>query len=445
MADPRDLRPASHIQRRIWRMHQRQPDAQLYTLYHAAWLTGPLDLGSLALAMRQLQVRHESLRTSLHEDAAVPCRLIHPVSRAAESNMTVLDVAESAADAVVSRWLRQPWRLEEADRLRVGLLRGGPQRHLLLLAFHHLNADGRSVEILVRDLADEYARAACGQRNDAYADAGYDAYVGHEAEVLATQGAELAHYWRGRLTGAPTTITPCPGSAHPPVACRVALPTDCALALRRLAREERVSPFMVGLAAYAAFLSRLCGRREVVIGTPVDLRAEFGLEDLVGPCVNLVPLRITVPAGSTARQLLAAVRDAVLDDLTHALLPFDLIVAQAWPERRAAVHPLVQATFQLTAGSQVPVRLPGLRTEPYRAPDWVEADFGAFARPALDADFTMQARLFVDDGISGFLRLRCARPQAQRLANAFGAVLGGFVTAPDADLVDGPDVSSVGG
>ncbi|MFP2934885.1 condensation domain-containing protein, partial [Pyxidicoccus sp. 3LG] len=77
----------------------------------------------------------------------------------------VLEVASDVEDA--ARWARDvvhhPFDLERGPLYRFRLLRTGPERHVLLLAFHHLLVDGLALEVLLRELGVAYAAFRQGQ------------------------------------------------------------------------------------------------------------------------------------------------------------------------------------------------------------------------------------------------------------------------------------------
>ncbi len=70
-------------------------------------------------------------------------------------------------------------------------------------------------------------------------------------------------------------------------------------------------------AAGAPLLGRLTGQDDVVIGTPLANQPASGNPGLVGHCVQFLPLRLTLPEGSTATSLLALTRRQFLAAQEH--------------------------------------------------------------------------------------------------------------------------------
>ena len=108
----------------------------------------------------------------------------------------------SAADA------DRPWELESGPLMRARLRHLPDGTALLLLAIHHLVADGWSLGVLWRDLAALYAAAAQGRAPDLpvlpvqYADYG----VWQRAWLKGMRVDQQIAYWRDRLADAPTRL-----------------------------------------------------------------------------------------------------------------------------------------------------------------------------------------------------------------------------------------------
>ena len=111
-------------------------------------------------------------------------------------------------------------------------------------------------------------------------------------------------YWRGRLVDRPDVTTL---SGRPPAwAARVVqsagyIPRPVVNQLEQLAAANGASLAAAIVAAAAIYLYRITGERDQILGMPVSARTSATLRRVVGPAMNVVPLRIAVdPAESTA-------------------------------------------------------------------------------------------------------------------------------------------------
>ncbi len=111
---------------------------------------------------------------------------------------------------------------------------------------------------------------------------------------------------------------------------------------------------MVALAAYAALLARYAGTDEVVVGVPSAGRTQVRWEGVIGFFINAMPLRIDLSADPPFSALVRQVRDAVLEALAHADVPFERIVTEVAPTRDPARHAIFQAWCDMFPADPLP-------------------------------------------------------------------------------------------
>src|SRR5262249_61464289 len=98
------------------------------------------------------------------------------------------------------------------------------------------------------------------------------------------------------------------------------------------------------------------------------------IEGVVGLFLNTLALRVELPDDPSFRALLSRAREVVAEAFAHADLPFDKLVLELRPERRAARTPLFQALVAFQQPT-VPALPPGsLAVTPIEIPS-VAAQF----------------------------------------------------------------------
>ncbi|MFI6478099.1 amino acid adenylation domain-containing protein [Nonomuraea sp. NPDC050663] len=330
------LRPA---QRRLWFL-DRAGHGTAYLIWHAYRLTGPLDEAVLEAALLAVVKRHDALRSVVAEHDGEPVWVI------GQHTCAPLIVHEAGcadeAARIAGRIAQEPLDLEHGPLFRVGLVRTGPEEHLLVLTFHHIVCDGPSIGVVLRDLWTCYRALLTGREPGLPA---LPAPVAADQEPAATQSARA--YWKASLTGAPPLLelpadrprrfTAGRGARHP-----VRLERQTAAAVLDLARRERCTPFMVLLAAAAVMMARHSGQDDIVIGAPATGADRPG-PDAVGMFVNTLALRVDLSGDPTARELLRQARRSTLGGLQHQGFPFDELVAELDPGRGSGHNPLFQA------------------------------------------------------------------------------------------------------
>ena len=249
----------------------------------------------------------------------------------------------------------RPFDLARGPLFRAALLRVAPDAHVLLYTVHHIVCDGWSLGLFLSDLQTAYeARAAGHAPTMRPLQLHYSTYATAERERLAGPAlAQLIDHWRQRLAGAAPTLDLPTDRARPSQrtfgGASLTFEFSPALsdALRALSRRERVTPYMTLLALFNVLLSRLSGQTDIVVGTPVANRPTPAHEQLIGLFVSTLPIRSDLSADPTLRELVAQVRENVIDAQAHGDLPFEKLVDELRPERSMAWSPIFQVVFAL--------------------------------------------------------------------------------------------------
>jgi amino acid adenylation domain-containing protein len=438
VALPREGAPAlSFAQERLWLLDQLEPGNAAYNIAGAVRLCGDLSVAALAASFDALVGRHETLRTTFQTSAKGPVQAIAPFSA---FTLPLIDLAglpglprEAEARRLEAAEAARPFDLARGPLLRAVLLRLSGADHLTLLTMHHVISDGWSLEVLVRELTVFYT-AALGQRPALlpplpvqYAD-----FALWQRRWL--EGGELARqlaWWRQQLAGAPPLLELPADRPRPAVATRrgaavpLLLPAGLADELTGFGRESQATLFMTLLAGFSAFLGRLSGSVDLVVGSPVANRRWSEVEGLIGFFVNTLALRTDLSGEPSFEVLLGRVREATLGGYAHQDLPFEKLVEELAPERSLRHAPIFQVVLALQNAPAAALELPGLTLE---------------LLPMVEglAKFDLTLTLTPGPaGIAGLLeydRDLFDRPTVLRLRDGFLRLLAAAVAAPEADL-----------
>lgn len=291
------------------------------------WLDGSLDSEALRAAVRGLVARHETLRTTFSADGET--LVVHPTAETALTEHTC-ETEDELADFRRS-WAEQP--LDTA--FRAAVVRVDPRRHLLLIAVHHAAVDGWSYRVLLDDLVAMYNAGCRGTSLQLPPAVQFRDYVSWHERVSAGSTA-VAHrdYWHSLLKEAPTPELPSAGQpgTFPYRAVRHSILLDPGFCgrMREAAREEGVTVFAYLVAAWGALLQRLTGQDDIVV--PVaSARRPPELDQVVGYCSNLLPLRLRLPADVLTGDYVAEVVEQLVAGLESQDHPFADLVADLAP------------------------------------------------------------------------------------------------------------------
>ncbi|WP_217997550.1 non-ribosomal peptide synthetase [Gordonia namibiensis] len=356
-----DVLPLSSAQRRMWFINQYEPDAASYIIPFGFRIRGQVDADDVRSAIDDVIARHEILRTT------------YPLGPDGRPHQVIADdvdfdwrLVDSDAEAMAVTVV--PYDLTRDLPVRARLHRDPADGALLVLAIHHIAADGASGPVLARDLLTAYVARRDGRAPD-WAPLPRQ-YADHVLELRQgdATAATRRQWWADRLAGAPAllelpTTDPRPSTRDTRGATvDFTIPGRTASAAADLARATGTTTFMVLHAALAALLSRLSGSGDIVIGTATAGR-DGETDDLIGMFVNTVALRSRVATDGGFADLLHEIRDDDLDALAHADVPFDEVIDALGTTRAASYAPLVQVLLTTTDTADTATLPPRLSTE----------------------------------------------------------------------------------
>jgi amino acid adenylation domain-containing protein len=371
--------PLSFAQERLWFLHQLDAGRSPWNLFLGVRFQGRLDLAVLEAALDEVVRRHEILRTTFALSGSRPVQVIAPTLHL---GLPVVDLTALPADR---REIELARRLDEENHqlfdlatgplIRALTLRLGPEEHAIALTLHHIVSDGWSMGVLMHDAGGVYAAFAKGRPSPfsdlpvQYADFAVWQRSWLHGEVLQRQ----LDTWRERLTGAPPLLPLPLDRPRPPVHTFRGrrhvgeVPPATAETLTALARRTGSTLFMTLLAAWKAFLVRITGVTDLLVGTPVANRNRAELEGLIGFFVNTLVIRTDLSGGPGFLPLLERVRESSLTAYAGQDLPFEKLVAELAPERNLQHTPVFQALLAVEEEQALPPDFPGLHLSPLGA------------------------------------------------------------------------------
>ncbi|WP_437671269.1 amino acid adenylation domain-containing protein [Sorangium sp. So ce131] len=355
--DPFAPRPVAHGQRRMWFLHQMDPDKGHYTNAIALWIDGDLDHARFRSVIHALVARHAMLRTVFRQQGDDILQIVLPELRV-EVPLRDLSAAPAReqlarSDALAKAQRSIPFDLERAPLIRFELHRLGADRHRLTLVYHHIIADTWSLELFMREFVQAYlsGTTALAPLRFSYADF---AEWQRRPEVEAEHQKQLA-YWVSRLRDHAAEDTPIDLPADRPRAPEQSfrggtlvfdVPSETTSRLRQLASSLGVSSFAVALSAFRVLLARYgAGGSSTAIGVPVSGRGHSTVRDIFGFFVNTIVLLSAVDEDASVRSNVLRESEGALAALEHQDVPFEMVVEALNPRRSLSQAPLFQVMF----------------------------------------------------------------------------------------------------
>ncbi len=348
--------PATAAQQSMWLLQAMAHDPATYNQPIAFRAAVGFDAERLRRALAKLMTRHAMLRTGLVlKDERLVQRVMPARSVAVSWREMRPDWPEVDQDRLLRELLvndaRRPFDLSQPPLWRVLLVHVGAAGAVLQFTFHHCIVDDWSLRRMMSDLENLYATdvdpsSTCTEPEPAL-----------EPNVLSGVVAErLRSFWRETLHDPPDgprwltdtprrTVATGRGSWH-----RFTIEAEPARLLRAFAAQENTTLFTIMLAACHAWLHRICGEDDLVVGTPVADRSRPEVQQSVGYFLNTLPIRLRWDDLSPLqvggfRGVVRKVRDAFLVAMEHGALPFEEIVRVAARGRPIDGQPLCRVLF----------------------------------------------------------------------------------------------------
>lgn len=376
IAHERYVMPASVAQERFWTLEELAPGNPALHMRACVRLTGEIHMDHLKKSFEYLVGRHETLRTTFERMEHELVQVISPSLPVHLPVTSMEDMSEADQPARLKEAIHgeasAPFDLARGPLLRAHVFRLGPRDHVLVITTHHILVDGWSQSIIQRDLWTIYQALVDGREPSlAHLTIQYSDFVHWQQEWLSSNEAqEQLEYWKNQLA-APLPVLNFPSdkpvggqSAAEPMETLL-LPDDLTRALKTFGQSHDVTMFMVLVAGFAALLSRHTNQTDMLIGSPVAHR-QTETEPLIGPFAGPVSLRIDLSGNPTLLELLNRVRDVVVNALSRADIPFEVLLKKLDSSALRGRNPLSQCYLFYQKAFLEPRTLGGLSVTPLR-------------------------------------------------------------------------------
>src|SRR4029077_6689444 len=308
------------------------PENSAYNYPLALRMHGPLDRSALEQSLQEIGGHSHPSRSVFR---IMEGRLIQIVLPPQSLPLPVVDlsnVCESTREAEALRFAvadaNRPFDLSQGPLLRAKLWRLRPEDHLLLLTTHHIVSDNWLMAVLRRELSVTFGAFSAGQSSPlAEVSCPYGDFVRRQQQRFEHRESEYIAFWKEQLAGRdsfhhvppdhPQPQSPTYHGAHE----RLTLDRSLTDSLKTLSPKEKVSPFMVLLAAFQCLLCRYSGQHDVTVASCVANRQSSQVERMVGHFSNHVLFRTRLAENSTLRQVLRQVRQSALTAYSYQDLP----------------------------------------------------------------------------------------------------------------------------
>lgn len=357
---PREDYPISSFQKAVWDLSFYEPLKAAYNEAVCWRVERELDAGAAQAILDALVEKYEILRTSFHHHD-IGCRQKVHAFEPGRCRIGVVDLSGNADpmgdfERHFQDLVQTPFDLENPPLFRCVLFRIGGGVTVVAAVLFHIIVDLWSVDLMLREVLALAGQAAAGRA--------------FEIEPLKIQYKDYAvwqrkglddplhqkrrEFWKTYLQGE-LPVLDLGSRPRPPVKkygggmVRASLDAVCTRLVRQQAENSRATLFAYLLSAFARLLHQRAAGAEVVVGVPVSAREHPDLENQFGNFLNILPVRIAVPASN--RQLLQEVNANLMQVLEHRSYPIQAMIEDKGARPDLSRSPFFDVSFTVVPGA----------------------------------------------------------------------------------------------
>jgi iturin family lipopeptide synthetase A len=323
-AEKKSFYPLSPAQKRVFFMQQVYKDMTAYNITEAFQLKGALNRERLEQAIEALLTRHDSLRTMVVMIDNTPHQKI---LASVPVQVEYHEVEEQEISHALYAF-RRPFDLDKPPYIRFGVYKTGEHQHHLIVDIFHLIADGTSLLILIKEFWSLYHGEILPRVPLNHID-----FTEWQGRLQRTgHFSKQKEFWREYLSGNLELLKLPFDSLAPKDMERtgsnqtVVLSRETTSALKTVIRHYEATEFMLMVALFHTFLSKLTGQHDIITGIPTAGRMHEEFNESVGMFVNTTVIRSKVDGQDTFADILGNVKKNTLQVFDNQDFQYEMIM-----------------------------------------------------------------------------------------------------------------------
>lgn len=377
---------------------------------------GQVNVTALKKAVSALTERHESLRSAFSGDGKRMMVYKNLPDQFRYQDLSYLSQEELAN--LFHQHIREDakhiFNLQEGPLFKTTLLKLSEEEYHFTFTAHHLIIDGWSIGVVMQELGKFYSAYVQKITPELPLPKAFSDYSKEQKYFLKSQQyKKTENFWLDQYKGKipvlnmPTDYPRPTTKTYKSSRLVQELDQELVASLRNMGIKEGCTFVNTLLTAFEVFLSRLTGQKDIVIGLPASGQAALGHYDLVGHCVNLLPLRsqpdgqVSFPAYLSQRKI------QIYDAYENQQLTFGSLLKNLRISRDSSRIPLVPVLFNVDFGKDDGVEFFDLQFEMISNPK-AYLNFELFlnvngSEKSVVLEWTYNTQLFKPETIQGMM------------------------------------------
>lgn len=332
-------------------------------------LKGHLDKTALLNAFPTLIERHEALRATFSTDGRFMTIFKHLDITVEELDLSSLNDIEknNAVDDYLANNANYIFDLVKGPLFKAGLLKLSETEHQLVLVMHHIVCDGWSIGIILEELGGLYSANIKNSLHQLPQPESFSLYADEQKTYLESEAYKITeNFWLDQYHDSVPEVTLPTDFPRPQLRTFKSTRLDFSLGstlvsnLKKTGIKAGCSLVTTLLTAFEIFLYYQTGQKDLVVGLPSADQAASGKMQMVGHCVNLLPLRSKIDTFLSFTNYLKQRNSQLFDAYEHQQLSFGQLLQKLSIARDPSRIPLVPVVFNIDMGMTSAVSFEGL-------------------------------------------------------------------------------------
>ena len=315
----------------LWIGQEMNPESPMYNMVMTYEIHGAISVSHFRIAFDHLVQQNDALRSVYVREKNITLQQYLPT---VEYDLEYIDFSEEEVPSLAYKnWERQ--RVGYMFNLKqclfdCVLLKLSDDRFIWYINQHHLITDGWSTSLVFSKMSKLYAKALQNDPNtfeDSHSFRDYALYCKELIESGAT--IKASKHWKNKLSGLPLAPplyfkkdTPLHTDSE---RVHIKLGMERSNRIKEFANQEGIrgwtldsALYNIFLTVFFAFLYRITGQQQLLIGSPTHNRISKKLKNTLGLFIETFPLQVALEENDTFLSLFQKIRTESNAFLKHA-------------------------------------------------------------------------------------------------------------------------------
>ncbi|QUL52224.1 amino acid adenylation domain-containing protein [Paenibacillus tritici] len=317
----------SHPQKRVWVVDKIHSGSSLHNIGGTIRINGPVQLDLMEQAIHLFIRKHDGIRLRFTEGQDGPCQYVPPYQ---PFPLDRLDFSQcSEPEQEFQKWSQAtastPFDLEDASLFYFALFRISESEMGYFSKFHHLIADGWSMNVMTEQIGTNYERLCYGHEIEDESSYSYLNYLDTEQRYLeSSRFLKDKAFWIEQLQDLEDSSARNSQSLEGNRSV-FELSLELSGQIKEFTDRYGCSGNSFFTAVYLLYASIMLRQTDLLLGIPVLNRSGRREKSAFGMFTSTMPFRFLLNYEETVGQMIARVHRNIMDGLFHQKYPFDLL------------------------------------------------------------------------------------------------------------------------